>query len=790
MRKHQLSALAIAIAASQAPMTALAQEPSMMLEEIVVTARKRSESMQDVPMAISAFTGDQLQNFGIDNITEVARMTPNLVMNETSGLVGGAISVFMRGIGNDPGLAQGVGIYVDDVYLNRTSGALLEVFDVDRIEVLKGPQGHLYGRNTIGGAVKYITKEPGEEFEGNAEVKVGSDGYLRLKGGASGPLGETVAGGVSLSWKERDGYQNNTLAGSEDPWGADTMAIRGTLVWTPSDTVKVKLAADYSKDESLPPVPNRIALDEANIGTINLITTTANALFGPGTALFDTPHDLSFPADVDDVSTGFVDGFNQFEIEQTNVALTVEWDLSDQWVLKSVTAGRFLESVQPFDFDGSEQLWINTIRRGIESEDISQEFQLNFTGDTVNAVMGVYYLQSEQTQDGNYTFQSARLRAVQFHEKDTYVDDRELDSVSAYANVDWNISDDLQLSLGGRYTKDSKDEIQRATVNQGFYALAISSATGPLPLAIMPGQEALVEASPLFVAWAANPRFFEFSAPEDTDAEEDWTEFTPSARLSYHLSDDTMVYGGFSTGFKSGGFNRTGGNASSFEPETVTTYSLGLKSTLLDGTLRLNSELFYNDYQDKQLQSIQILPDGSLDAQTLNVGEVTNSGIEFEVTWLPPVDGLMINFNVGYLDTKIDSYESRDDAGNVIDLADTTELGYAPEITGQLRATYEVAMGEAGYLTFGGDVSYQDDMFTTSPIDLNDPLQVAQMSENHFITNASIAYRSNDERWRVALEGKNLGDERQVVNTFDIGIVATAGYNAPRTWALSVGYEF
>ncbi|MCB1675678.1 MAG: TonB-dependent receptor [Halioglobus sp.] len=729
--KHRQSLMALSIAS-----TILATDftAAQVLEEVVVTARKRSEDLQDVPMAVSAFTGDQLQTFGVGEITDVARMTPNLQMNETSGLVGGAISVFMRGIGNDPGQDQGIGIYADDVYLNRTTGSLLEVFDVERIEVLKGPQGNLYGRNTIGGAVKYITREPGEELEGSAEIKAGSDSYLRVKGAVSGPLVDgTLYGGASFYYKERDGYQKNSFPGSDDPWSADAHAVRGTLMWTPSDSLKVKLAGDYSKDDALPPVPNRIALNERSINTISRITTTANTVFGPGTAVFDTPNDLSYPTDVDKVSTAFVDGYDQFKIEQTSLALTVEWDINAQWLLKSVTAGRFMDSVQPFDFDGSEQLWIDAVRQGIDSEDISQEFQLNFSGDTVNAVMGLYFLDGKQTQDHNLTFQSARLRAVQFHDKDTFVDDRDVDSVSLYANVDWNFSDDWQLSLGGRYTKDSKEEVQRATVRQGFYALALSSATGPLPLAIRPGQEAAVEASPLFVGWVANPRFFEFSMPENTDADDDWTEFTPSARLSHHLNDDTMVYGGVSTGFKSGGFNRTGGSSTAFDPETVTTYSLGLKTTLLDNSLRLNTELFYNDYTDKQLVSIQLLPDGNLQSQTLNVGELTTSGVEFEVSWLPPIDGLMINFNVGYLDTDVDSYESRDAAGNPIDIADTTAIGYAPKWTGQLRASYEMPIGDVGYLILGSDVSYQDEMFTNSPIDLTDPLEVAQMADDYYL---------------------------------------------------------
>ena len=766
---------------------ALAQ--SAVLEEVVVTARKRSEDLQDVPMAVSAFSSQELQTFSIDEITEVGRMTPNLIMNETSGLVGGAISVFIRGIGNDQGLEQGVGMYVDDVYLNRTSGSILEVFDVERIEVLKGPQGHLYGRNTIGGAIKYITREPGDELEGNLEVKAGSDEYFRIKGRTSGPLVDnTLYGDIAFSYKERDGYQDNSFAGSDDPWDAETGAVRGTLMWTPTDTLKIKLAADYSKDSSLPPIPGRIALDEGAIVGINAVTTTANLLFGPGTAVLDTPNDTSFPNDEDDVSSGFVNGYDEYEIEQINFAATVMWDLNDQWQLKSVTALRHMENTQPFDFDGSEQVWINTLRKNLESDDNSQELQLNFSGDSIQAVMGLYYLDGDRSVDNDTTLQTVRLRAVQFNEKTYTKDDRPNKSYSAYGNVDWDFAENWQLSLGGRYTRDEKDIDQKATVTQGFYALALTPAIPGLPLAIKPGQEEIVEASPLFGGWL-NPRYFEFTAPEDAKNDDDWDEFTPSARLRYDLNDDSMVYGGVSTGFKSGGFNNSGGNVTAYDPETVTTYSLGYKSTLLDNTLRLNTEFFYNDYKDKQLATI-VLEGSDLTRLTSNVGKVTQWGGEFEMTWLTPLEGLLLNFNVGYLDSDVDEFKSFDDDGNRIDLADTTELGYSPEWTGQVRATYDFSLGSVGGLTASTDVSYQDDMYTNSPIDTTNPIKTAQQADAYYLWNASLAWRSNDEAWRVAVEGKNLNDEREIVNSFDIGIVASAGYNPPRTWAVSVGYSF
>jgi iron complex outermembrane receptor protein len=211
----------------------MSAEPSFVIEELVVTARKRSENMQDVPAAISAFSAEALQNTAAENIVEIENLTPNITINETSGLNPGSIQVFVRGIGNDAGFAQGVGIYVDDVYLNRVSGALLDLYDIERVEVLKGPQGNLYGRNTIGGAIKYISRAPTEETEGSLEVKTGSDSLIKVKGGISGALSDNLLAGVSFSVTNRDGYQTNLFDGGEYA-SEDKTAIRGTLLWNAS----------------------------------------------------------------------------------------------------------------------------------------------------------------------------------------------------------------------------------------------------------------------------------------------------------------------------------------------------------------------------------------------------------------------------------------------------------------------------------------------------------------------------------------------------------------------------
>ncbi len=767
------------------------------LEEVVVTARKRSENLQDVPMSISAFTAKDLKNAQIDNLVEVGKMSPNVQVHETSGLVAGAIGVYMRGIGNNPGYDQGIGIYIDDVYSERTTGGMLELLDVERIEILKGPQGHLYGRNTIGGAIRYITRDPSNEFTGNVELKLGSDGYNRVKAEVSGPLSDTLAGTLAFANVQQDGWQKNTVDNREF-WGKDVQSARAGLLWQASDAVSVRFNASYINDDSAPVLPNRIALNTGTLGILSAILTTANQVFFPGAGVYSEGHDLSISTDPDKVSTAYND-FSKRGFEQTNFDVKVEWEINDQLTLKSITASRDMDSVQVYDFDTSEQLWIQTIRDTIHTEDFSQEFQLNYSSDDLQAVVGLYYLDGEMNQDGGETPQMPYLLGTRNQLGETIYDLRDVTSKSIYGNVDWDMNDRLQFSIGARYTEDEKAQSSRLTYRRGYYALAVTSfvAGGQLPLAIAPGMEAAVQqaidginaSGAGWAAWATPyTSYFETNETQDLADSDTWTEFTPSARIKYRLDDNMMVYAGYSQGFKSGGFNSNSTNNKAFDPETVTTYTLGLKSTLLDGTLRLNAEFFSNDYEEKQMQTI-LLDGADLVAVTRNVGKVSSEGFEAELTWQTPMEGLLLNANVGYLDQTVDEYPFQNADGSFTNKASTTELGYAPEWTGQIRALYQTAMA-GGNLTLAADASFQDEMWLNSPIDLTNPIKTAQRGDSYWMYNAMAAFTTADEKWRFAVEGKNLSDERELINTFDVTLIANGGYTPPRTWAISAEYSF
>ena len=817
LRHTAFCALVFSLAATSSlvPAPALAQNTNAnvdananVIEEIVVTARKRSENLQDVPAAVSAFNAEQLEERGIDNIVEIARLTPNITVNETSGLIGGALQIFIRGIGNDPGFDQGVGLYVDDVYLNRTSGALLDVYDIERIEVLKGPQGNLYGRNTIGGAVKYVSAEPDDETRVHFSAKVGSDDLRKFKAGISGPLAQgAMWGSIAVSQTGHDGYQTNRFDGGEYA-SPDILSVRGTLVAQFTESLRVKLVADLMRDRSDPYIPNRVAVmlgGPSGLGAFQVLLSTANnfvpgaAFLAPGQSL-----DTSLPSDIDEVNTAHLEGgFDEYYIDTNGISLTATWDLSDAWSLKSITGVREVDRSSPFDFDGSDQVFINTLQYW-QADDFSQELQLNYTSDRLNAVAGIYYMDAQYSVT-SFTEQTPLLRLLTSHDKTTHVDERPLESTSFYANVDWDFTDRLQLSIGGRITTDKKEIYQDADVTLTQHVAAFVRIPGL--------EQAPVVLSPVGAQILPNLPFFNFFLPprdqqgniigrgntptvtnytEDKIGSDEWDEFTPSAKLSYRLSEDTLIYGGWSTGFKSGGFDFTGSvyQAPTYEPELVTTWAFGAKTTLLDGTLRVNFEAFLNSYEDKQFTVVILDGDqGRLVQQNDNVGEAESSGAEVEILWLPPVEGLAVNFNVGILDTQIDELIDEVSPGVLGNVADRNRLGYAPEMTAQARLQYTMPVGGFGALTFGIDADYRDEMYTDSPVEITNPFFANAMSEERTLTNAFVSFNTADNRWRVTLEGKNLSDKRVLENTFNVSNFILGGYSRGRTWGLNFAYQ-
>ena len=800
--------VAILAAVAGGALTSAPAVAQNVIEEILVTARKRTENLQEVPTAVSAYGNEELKDRGVDNIVEVARLTPNLTINETSGLVAGGIQVFIRGIGNDPGFDQGVGIYVDDLYLNRTGGALLDVYDVERIEVLKGPQGNLYGRNTTGGALKYVSREPDNETRLHIEGKLGEDSLRKVRASLSGALvKDALFGSLAVSKMDHDGYQTNLYDGGKFA-GPDKLAVRGTLIWQAAESLRFKLVGDMLRDDSDPYVPTRVAVNlggPAGLSAFGALLSTANQ-FVPGAAFLapGEAFDTSLPMDVDDVNTAFISGgFDAYKLHTNGLSLTMDWDFNDAWSLKSVTGFRNGENDYPFDFDGSHQVFINTFQEW-DTEDLSQELQLNYTNDNVNAVLGFYYLNGD-FENASLTTQTPYLRLLTTHVKRTHQDDRTLKSNSVYANMDWDLNEQWQISVGGRYTTDKKDIDQLADVTLTQHVAAFVNLPGL--------EQAPLVLSPLGAAIVPNLPFFNFflphrdpqgniiglgnmetviTYPENKIGDDKWSEFTPSAKLSYRSSENTLWYAGVATGFKSGGFSFSGRayKAPAYEPETVTAYTVGVKTTLFDGSLRFNAEAFRNEYKEKQFSVIALDEETGTLAQTLdNVGKIESHGFEFEILWLPPVDRLALNLNLGYLDVEVKELIDEIAPGTLGNVADDRAMGYAPELTAQARVQYTASLGGAGTLTFAVDANYRDKMYTNTPVALTDQFLLSTLSEDRIITNAFLTYRSSNNQWRVSLEGKNLADKRVLENSFQVSNFILGGYNRGRTWGLTLAYE-
>ncbi len=829
---RKLMSVAVATASLVAADVALSQS---MLEEVVVTARKRVENLQEVPMAVAAFSAGQLADYQVEDITDLQRMTPNITINETSGLTAGSLQVYIRGIGSEPGFDAGVGIYVDDVYLTSDAGSLVSVYDIESIEVLKGPQGHLYGRNTIGGAIKYISKAPTEEFEGSAEFKAGNDGLMQFKGSVSGSLiGDTLLGGLGVMYRESDGYQESIDDGSD--WGVDDITgLRGTLVWNATDNVSVKLVGDLMENDSKPLIPVRQALNpDGNSVAFSLplsgydpgfaefgIDNVTDLLYGEGAALLE-PLDQRIYKDLpgedeDTISTNVTDRFKKSYVDTESLAATIDWDINDQWSLKSISAYRKVENQRSFDFDASIDFTLDSSAK-VDYTSYSQEFQFHYSGDDIKAVAGLYYLDNLQEQPGsgsgiNTAPAGPWVYFAQNHNDLIRREDSEVISQSVYFNVDWDFSENWQLSLGGRYTEDEKSlDLVKDTVDDfvpfAFTDFGVIGIPGlVVPLAIDPDYAI---ANP--DRFAAVGGLFHLNVPgvpggvlpmdpngdgtflvegvETFKDEKTFREFTPSVKLAHFLNEDTMVYAGYSTGFKSGGFNNNE-DGSTYDPETVDAYVLGIKTTMLDSTLRLNAEVFFNDYADKQLGAVQVADDGAIIFINDNVGEAEGQGFEAEISWLPPIEGLSFDLNIGYLDSEIKKFKSVDaETGEEIDIADDHVLPYQPEWTGLVRANYSFGLGD-GNLFLSADVNYRDEMYVDgAPVDETSDFETQALSGSLTTYNAVAIYTTADEKWRFALEGKNLSDEREMANAFTVVDWMSAGYNRGRTYAFSVGYNF
>ncbi len=726
-----------AVATMAVAQTPVAEGPAV--EELVVTARRREENLKDVPVAVSAFTAAKLEQTGAVDITVLQQQTPNLTMQVARGSNSTLIS-FIRGVGQqDPlwGFEPGVGLYVDDVYIARPQAAVLDVFDIERIEVLRGPQGTLYGRNTIGGAVKYVTAKIQGEPELKAKASFGSYDQRDFVFSGKAMVSDTV--GLGLTWAkfDRDGYGENVATGAEH-YNKDVAAARATLEWSPTPDLFFRLAGDIVEDKSNPRHGHR------EVQALNFL---GQPIAG-GAPL----------ADVYDTRSGAGD---KNRVEARGVSLLGEWNLSDTLTLKSISAYRAGETAGPIDFDGLPEKLLDIPAR-YNDHQFTQEIQALYTGERLQAVAGVFYLSATAAGAFDTVLSQANLSIATAGFVDT-------ESWSAFADVSYDVTDALTVSLGGRWTHDEKTG---RVYRQNFTGLV----------------------SPLF----GNPLAVPGLVRSNFTSTDEYEKFTPRVSVSYALNPDVTAYVSYSQGFKSGGFDMradailTPTSTAGYQPETVDSYEAGVKGFFFDRRLSLNTAVFYGKYKDQQI-TLQTPVGASIASQVLNVGESHMSGFEVEgVAYL--TENLSANFAVGYIKAEFDEYRALDLTQTppaIRDFADSRVFQNTPEWTGNFGLTYRHDLGDNGSLTFSPSASYRD-AFSMFEI----PSSLDQ--DSYWLVDASVVWTSADERYRVGLHGKNLTDETYRVGGYNFpqtagvlfGNSVTAFYGPPQTVTLSLEAKF
>ncbi len=639
-RSMTLAFLFATTAAGLAWSPALAQDTapsaSSGVDEVVVTARRREEVLKDVPVAVSAFSADKLERVSATDITGLQQTTPNLTLQVARGSNSTLIS-FIRGVGQqDPlwGFEPGVGLYVDDVYIARPQGAVLDIFDVERIEVLRGPQGTLYGRNTIGGAIKYVTKRLGNDPRAMIRGTVGSYNERDLVLSGSTPVGvEGLSVGGALALYKRDGYGTN-LTTRADTYNKDVIAGRLSLEYAPNENLFVRLAYDKVQDDSNPRHGHREAV----------------ALQG------------GFPilANKYDTQAGIGDSNS---VETEGASLTAQLRLSPTWSVKNIFAWRRGRTDTVIDFDNTPLPTLD-IPAFYEDRSVSNELQFLYDGERVQGVAGLYYMDAKA--EGHFDTIAGNL-GVAIGDGGS-VDTR---SLAAFADVSFDFTDRLKGSIGGRFTRDEKTgRVFRATYLGAFRTPSIGG----------PARAPLV----LNTNYTRDKTFEEFTPRVSLsyDLTEDLTTY-----VSYSKG---FKSGGFDM---RGDASLTPQTVNGYEPETVQAYELGLKGSFFD-RLTFASAVFLSKYKGQQFTTQVPVPTG-IASSVDNVGESSIKGAEFEGQ-LKIADGFVAAASVGYIDAKFDKFNRFDPVSRTnINVANLYVFQNTPKWTANINATYshEVAGG-------------------------------------------------------------------------------------------------
>jgi iron complex outermembrane recepter protein len=722
------------------------------VEQIIVTARRREESIQEAPVSVTAIAPSQLEAAASPNIQDLEGLTPNLVI-DANNVTPNSASIAIRGISFEDiekSFDPAVGVLLDGVYLGTNNGALLNFFDFESVEVLRGPQGTLFGRNTTGGVINIRRTRPTGEYGVRLRANIGDYGRREYNAVLNAPIVEDKL--AVKAWyfvSDFDGIYYNPIK-QRDSGRQKSESFGASLLFTPNDDFDVLLTAEHGHDGG------EVVVSAYNNGS-ELICLQLP--FGPGGSLvriFGTPAEqCNRAAGGDLLYTDFTNGPNDTSLSRDALTLEMNWDVGPV-TLTSVTG--FIETDENvfWDVDGTSITFFHT-NRNQDYYQFSQEFRAaGDIGDNVNYVAGLYYFYSSydlrQDTDVNLVPIAPRSFSQQraSHNAQSY---------AVFADVDWQITDQLRLSVGGRYTSDRKK------LENNFLNPQPPGGTVTFP----------------------------------TNAADSWQEFTPKVSVDYKITDDILTYASYSRGYRSGGFNGRSSTAISsvtpYEPEFVTSIEAGVKTSWFDNRLILNAAAFHTKYDDKQEEIVVPTPGGANPQETLvsNAASATIQGLEFEANAVP-VENLTLRAALGLLDAEYDEFPSRDAAGNPIDLSDLT-LRRTPEVTGSIGGDYEIPTS-IGDFTLAASYRYISEYQTTisrlagGPPFRNDP---RGLTDEQNIVDASVSYSRETPGGTFTFQvyGRNLLDDTGLSSALPVAGLFTFGSpRPPRTYGVELGYSF
>lgn len=722
------------------------------LEEVVVTARKRAEAVQQTPVSMVAFSENSLKQASIDSFKELANATPNFEINGGIPNGGGsAAQIYIRGVGQDdysfPN-EPGVGLYIDGIYVARSAGGDFGFMDIERIEVLRGPQGTLYGRNTIGGAVNIYTAKPDGTFGGAAGITVGDYDRVDVFARMQFPLGDSVSGKFSVGSRTRDGLGKNIIG--EDLGELDQQMARGAIRIQPNEGLDILLQADWLKQRQNGPAGSMVAYVPNGTGAalINpLFAQSVSDEFG-----LEPPFDQWGPAWVKTLAANGKDVYNSGGAEDTRdwadiwgASITVDKILGDDHTLKSVTAYRSSEVDVRRD---SEHTPFRLVRvdNPEETSQITQEFQLNGTGadGRFEYVVGLFgliedgksYLYAPLIQ-GTWDLIGLDLEAL-------INTDYDASSYAVFGEGTYRLTDRLGITIGGRYTMDDKEYI---------YSLR-RPPSGAVPL-------------------------------PPVKLQDDWSEFLPKLGVEFQATPDILLFANASRGYKAGGYNSralSGNPPKAYDPEYINAYELGVKTSWADDRAFLNVAVFYNDYQDIQLLSVLDLGGGNVETVINNAAKGRIIGGEIELTALPHPD-FRLGVGIGILDTE---YTRVDQDAIDAGILESNQFINAPKLSANVGADWTVGLPGGSSLLLHADLVYRDKQF-------RDAVNTPQLrADSYTVVNARVTWTSADDKWEIAAFGTNLGDEIYITNGVSVlGLeYIEAYYSRPREWGAAVTYRF